>query len=99
MLRGPTPVRKSTRQELRKLREIVHDVFDGRPCFFCAAPLLTRAAANHGDSDGPKLLDQLTLHHVDGDHQNNAPANRVWAHRFCHKRHHMQAQHAARRAA
>ena len=33
-------------------------------------------------------VDQLTEHHVDGNHYNNKTANRVLVHRTCHKRHH-----------
>ncbi|KKM24921.1 hypothetical protein LCGC14_1600150 [marine sediment metagenome] len=33
-------------------------------------------------------VDQLTEHHSDHNHQNNALFNRVLTHRVCHKSHH-----------
>ena len=32
--------------------------------------------------------DQLTEHHLDHNHYNNEPANKVLVHRSCHKGHH-----------
>ena len=38
----------------------------------------------------PRGTDNLTEHHLDGDHQNMKPANRVLVHRECHKKYHVK---------
>lgn len=84
-------MRKSTRQELRKLREIVRECLDGKNCFFCHKPLLrTPNYHGHGDGEGSPINTDLALHHKDGNHSNNEKSNRKWSHRPCHKRHHMK---------
>jgi len=41
------------------------------------------------DTDLPSRgSDQLTEHHLDGNHYNNDLSNRVLVHRSCHKSHH-----------
>jgi hypothetical protein len=94
-------MRRSTRQELRKLREICRDLLDGKACMFCHEPLLdTDNHYGHGDGEGsPFSATDLTLHHKDGDHSNNAKKNRVWVHRRCHKSHHMTERWVEKRAA
>jgi hypothetical protein len=57
------------------------------------------SAYNPGDGDGSPLDMDVTLHHLNGDHHDNTRANHAWAHRRCHKSHHLREQHAARRAA
>jgi hypothetical protein len=85
-------MRKSTRQELRKLRELVWEAYDGVACFFCHEPLLdgTNEYGN-GNGDGTKTdsMLEITVHHKDGDHSNNEPRNRKPCHRRCHKSFHM----------
>jgi hypothetical protein len=91
-------MRRSTRQELRKLREIVREVFEGRVCPFCKEPLLqSDNSYNHGDGESSPFDTDLTLHHKDGDHDNNDKHNRVWSHRRCHKSFHLTARHKANR--
>jgi len=36
-------------------------------------------------------VDQLTEHHIDGNHYNNSLSNRALAVRTCHKRHHTRS--------
>ena len=52
-------------------------------CFFCGK-LFTA-------EDFPKRkLDRITIHHINGNHEDNRPENLAFAHRTCHKRHHMK---------
>jgi hypothetical protein len=105
-------MRKSTRQELRKLREIVREVFEitkdspekgvsvNRLCFFCNEPLIDGENSYHpGDGEGSPIdsLMEFTLHHKDGNHSNNKHSNRKWSHRRCHKSHHLTERHAQNR--
>lgn len=83
-------MRKSTRRELRKLRELVHVLLSGKRCCFCKEPILEVEDGFQGSGDGPQLEIKVTIHHKDGDHDNNDPRNHRLAHQSCHKRHHMK---------
>jgi len=107
-------MRKGTRQELRKLREMVRWAYADVVCYFCHEPLLTHEhddtdyeddeladsfadAYQPGDGESSPMNTDVTLHHIDGDHENNDRRNHAWAHRRCHKSHHLAERHAARR--
>lgn len=91
-------MRRSTRQELRKLREIVREVFEDRTCPFCTEPLLdTKNSYNHGDGESSPFDTDFALHHKDGNHDNNKKKNRVWSHRRCHKSFHLTERHKQNR--
>jgi len=93
-------MRKSTRQELRKLREIVREVFEDRLCPFCKEPMITEDNCyNHGDGESSPFDIDWALHHKDGNHSNNEKRNRVWTHRRCHKSYHLTERHKANRKA
>lgn len=62
-------------------------------CFFCGEPLLECISTTFGHHDHHKVRAEITVHHRDHDHDNNAPSNRTLAHRPCHKSHHMTLQH------
>lgn len=82
-------MRKSTRRELRKLRELVHFLLAERRCCFCRQ-LLVETPGHYapGNGEGPPLDDAICVHHRDGDHHNNRRANTRLAHSTCHKRFH-----------
>lgn len=89
-------------KEVRKLRELVHFLLVGQACYFCGKPLSEIAESwnNHGNGDGPKLTDRrITIHHRDGNHDNNEHSNKVLCHTSCHKSHHMMERHRTRRMA
>jgi len=51
-------------------------------CYLCDKPFSLKL-------DFPKrMTDLITDHHIDGDHMNMTPSNRVLVHRSCHKSHH-----------
>lgn len=91
-------MRKSTRQELRKLREIVREVFEDQLCPFCKEPMIaTSNAYGHGDGESSPFDIEWALHHKNGDHSDNAKRNRVWSHRRCHKSFHLTERHKQNR--
>jgi len=48
------------------------------PCHFCREPVLTLGKRSH----------EGAIHHLDGNHSNNAPENLVMTHTRCHLSHH-----------
>lgn len=93
-------MRRSTRQELRKLRELVWEAYEGVNCYFCREPLLEgENLYGNGNGDGTKTdqMMEITVHHRDGDHYNNTAGNHKPCHRRCHKSFHMKERWAAKR--
>jgi 5-methylcytosine-specific restriction endonuclease McrA len=84
------------RRELRKLREICLALMADQTCYFCRKALVA-ASGRCGNADGPKLTAKLTVHHKDGDHDNDVPSNRALAHRACHKAFHAREAAMKRR--
>jgi hypothetical protein len=92
-------MRKSTRREVRKLREIAHYFLEDVKCYFCKKLLLGKNRYAPGRADGSPIDIKLTQHHKDGDHYNQEKKNRVWSHDSCHRAHHMKMRHKERRKA
>lgn len=101
----------ASRRELYKLRELVHFLLGGggatpQPgygpycCFFCRKPLDEYAAdfKTHGNSVGPKFLEKLSIHHINGNHDDNEDSNKALCHTKCHKGHHRKLANHARAA-
>jgi hypothetical protein len=103
-------MRKSSRHELNKLREIAHFLLgsnDGRTltqlrrCYFCHRPVVDApAGVRHGEGTGAPLVELLdvTIHHIDGDHFHDAQRNKALAHAPCHQRHHLAERHRIAKA-
>lgn len=91
-------MRKDSRRELNKLRELVHFLLVGQKCFFCNKPLSTTAETfvEHGNATGPALDERISVHHVDGDHSNNQHDNKALCHLKCHKSHHRRENNLKR---
>lgn len=99
-----------TRRELNKLRELVHFLLQGAgatpftrsegfKCYFCGNELDTKSAfVSHGNAVGPKLMAKITVHHINGVHEDNAPMNKTLCHTTCHKRHHRKLANELRAA-
>jgi hypothetical protein len=52
-------------------------------CWFCHLPFT--------DEDLPRTgIDLITVHHKDGNHQNNEPSNKVFVHNRCQRRYHVK---------
>ena len=91
-------MRRSSRRELNKLRELVHFLLVGRVCCFCHKALSETAEefVKHGESTGPKFAERLTIHHKDGNHENQAHENKELCHTSCHKSYHRKLRNAQR---
>lgn len=77
------------RREIGKSRELLWHFLEGEVCFFCKKSLLPyKAKIKFGDATAQPLSDLPTIHHVDGNHNNNRSTNRALAHQSCHKSHH-----------
>lgn len=61
-------------------------------CFFCKKALeVSRTAGGwlkHGNAVGPRLEEKITIHHIDGNHDNDEPLNKSLCHTTCHKSFH-----------
>ena len=100
----------SSRRELYKLRELVHFLLCGAGgsernfmtqqiiCCFCHRELdeYAKAFERHGNSVGPKFDVQITVHHKDGNHDNNEPENKALCHTTCHKSYHRKEANLVR---
>jgi len=82
-------MRKSKRQELRKLRELIRSLLEDVKCFLCKEVLLTEGWIHVGGCDGAPVSSQITIHHRNGDHDDNQKKNRTYVHTTCHKSYHM----------
>lgn len=82
----------ATRRELDKARELVRFLLIGKTCFFCRKALVDEAilvdtpAGERGRPLGEIL--KITTHHIDGDHDHDAPDNLALCHQSCHRAHH-----------
>ncbi len=85
-------MRRSTKSELRMLREIVWHFCTIKKCFFCKQPLLemTEKEMRFGRRDFPPVKVKLAIHHEDENRRNNSRENRKPAHSKCHRRHHIK---------
>jgi hypothetical protein len=76
------------RRELAKLREMIDYFAEGKRCYFCRKLLIARSNAyGHGDGNASPIAN-LTIHHIDENHKNNAPENKAPCHESCHKKFH-----------
>lgn len=88
-------MRRSTASELRMLREMVWHFTEGKKCPFCKKELLPGATdLEYGERNCPPIKERLTIHHSNGNHDDNRKKNRKPAHQSCHKRYHIKIQHS-----
>ena len=88
-------MRKSTRAELRMLRELGWHFGLRTRCRFCKKPLLEipdGVELQFGARDLPPIRTALAIHHEDEVRENNEDSNRKPAHSECHKRYHARLQ-------
>ena len=89
-------MRKSSRRELNKLRELAHFFLEGQRCFFCRQLLVPDAdSIGVGEGTGAPLPDacDVVFHHINGNHYDNRRANKAPAHDRCHASWHMRERH------
>lgn len=68
-------------------------------CFFCQKPMHDLNFITHGNSTGPKFDCAVSIHHIDGNHDNNEMLNKALCHSACHKSHHRREANLSRAAA
>lgn len=104
----------TSRRELNKLRELVHFLLRGAGasyregthgahgpivCCFCRKPLdYAEDFITHGNATGPKFTEKLSIHHLDGNHDNNIDTNKAICHTKCHKGYHRRLANEARKS-
>jgi hypothetical protein len=66
---------------LREILEFLLKKYNVK-CYFCGKDLLESLPKRRGD--------YLTIHHLDGNRNNNSIENLVLAHRRCHKAYHLK---------
>lgn len=90
-------MRKSTRREINKLRELFWYLLRGQRCAHCNELFIEDddwVILPHGTGHGRPLGDlAITIDHKI-PHGGNAPRNLRLMHKKCHGRHHMQARSA-----
>lgn len=97
----------ASRKELYKLREIVHFLLAGAGgsrrgadgsiiCCFCGAHMHDLEFVEHGNTTGPKFNAAVSIHHINGDHDDNEMDNKALCHASCHKGHHRAEANRAR---
>lgn len=101
----------TTRRELYKLRELMHFILGGAGatprregdkallCYFCEKVLDETDFTQHGEAVGPKFSVKLSIHHVNGFHDDQRMENKALSHTKCHKAHHRKVANALRREA
>src|SRR6266699_4294802 len=93
---------KESRREVGKSRELLWHFLEGEKCFFCKKPFLENGVPRYvkfgNASANPMDLD-CTIHHKDGDHENNKQSNRALAHQSCHRSFHAKQVFGAWRKA
>lgn len=66
----------------RKLKLLLQDIlkilslYDQDKCYFCKKPLVTAD------------IFKMTIHHINGDHEDNSPENLALSHERCHRSFH-----------
>jgi hypothetical protein len=85
-------MRNSTCNELRKLRELMRFTLRGKCCFFCKEELFEEDNRSYRDGDGrgAPIACQITVHHIDLNHDNDRRENKRLCHTSCHKAYHMR---------
>jgi hypothetical protein len=87
---------KMIQKEVRKSRELLWLLLDGKKCCFCKELLLEEPGIEirFGNATAPAMELDITLHHDDGNHANNGSfgnrKNILLSHETCHKSHHAQ---------
>jgi hypothetical protein len=85
-------------KRMNKMKELLWFFFGKyQPkCCFCHHPILTPEDLDVltdgialGNANAQQMdVEGMTVHHNDGDHENNEPSNWKLAHTACHKQHH-----------
>lgn len=84
----------TSRKEMTKQRELLWHFLEGEKCCFCHKPLLSESdlerfdTIKFGNATAPPMDLDITIHHNNGNHDDNRKRNRKLSHSTCHKKHH-----------
>lgn len=67
-------------------------------CYFCNKLLHDLEFITHGNAVGPKFECAVSIHHINGNHDDNTMSNKALCHTSCHKGHHRREANLARAA-
>jgi hypothetical protein len=87
------------RREVGKQRELLWHFLEAEKCFFCKQLLVPPTRVRFGNATAPPMDLDVTIHHKNGNHNDNRKLNRSMAHEKCHKSHHAKLVFRAWRAA
>lgn len=74
------------RRELGKNRELLWHLLEGEKCFFCKEEFVSpEQLPAFGNGRAFPVEVEITIHHKNGNHSDNAKPNRKLAHSNCHK--------------
>lgn len=68
------------------LKALARDTFIRQRCYFCKRALIQMQT--HGKTSW-WIRAEITVHHINGDHDDDRPKNHALAHAACHRRHHI----------
>lgn len=77
---------RHNRRVIGKQNELLHFLLRGKKCYFCKKLLIEAARTFDGDGRAPMIKEVITIHHRDGNHDNDGPGNGRLCHQTCHKR-------------
>src|SRR6266446_9742157 len=89
------------RTELNKQRELLWHFLEGEKCCFCHKSILSvddflrSDGIQFGNATAPPMDLDITIHHANGNHDDNRKQNRKLSHGTCHKKHHANLVFAA----
>jgi len=98
-------MRADTKAELQMLREIAWFYLHDKKCYFCNGYLIDSPkriglpieGLTFGHRHHQRFPQDITLHHIDENRENNKPDNVVLCHDSCHRSHHAVKRSALRK--
>jgi len=98
-------MRSDTKSELQMLREVAWFFLHNRVCYFCQCYLIDSPkrmgvlveGLTFGHRHHQRFPQDITLHHIDENRENNKPENLAWCHDSCHRSHHTRKRSALRK--
>ena len=98
-------MRSDTKSELQMLREVAWYFLHNKACYFCQCYLIDSPkrmgvlpeGLTFGHRHHQRFPQDITLHHIDENRENNKPENLAWCHDSCHRSHHTRKRSALRK--
>jgi hypothetical protein len=98
-------MRSDTKSELQMLREVAWFCLHDKKCYFCQCYLIDSPkrigvlveGLTFGHRHHQRFPQDITLHHIDENRENNKPENLAWCHDSCHRSHHIRKRSALRK--